>query len=65
MKDIKINKLQCKQNHGDMKCTKIQQTKTAEPTESPETKSKRRSKKRKLTSKEKFYLQKTAKKFGR
>ena len=50
---------------GDMKRTKTQQTKTVEPTESPESKSKKRSEKRKLSSTEKFYLQKTAKKFGR
>ena len=50
---------------GDMKRTKIQQTKTGEPTKSPETKSKKQSKKRKLSSTEKFYLQKLENKFGR
>ena len=50
---------------GDMKRTKIQQTKTGEPRESGETKSKKWSNKRKLNSTEKFYLQKTAKKFGK
>ena len=44
-----------------MKGTKIQQTKTGTTTESPETKSKKRSKKRKLNSAEKFYLQKNSK----
>ena len=48
-----------------MKLTKIQQTKTGEPTERPETKSKKQSEKRKLNSTEKFYLHKTAKKFGK
>ena len=45
-----------------MKRTKMQQTKTGEPTESPETKSRKRSKKKKLNSTETFYLQKPAKK---
>ena len=44
-----------------MKRSKIQQTKTGKPTESPETKSKKRSKKRKLNAREKFYLQKNRK----
>ena len=48
-----------------MKRTKIQQTKTGELKESPETKSKKQSKKIKLSSTEKFYLQKTATKFRR
>ena len=47
-----------------MKLTKIQQTKTGEATESPEAKSKKQSKKKKLNFTEMFYLQKTAKKFG-
>ena len=48
-----------------MKRTKIQQIKAREPTKSPETKSKKLSKKRKLNSTENFYRQKTAKTFGR
>ena len=43
-----------------MKPTKIQQTKIGETTESPETKSKKRSKKTKLNSTEKFYVQKNS-----
>ena len=44
-----------------MKRTKIQQAKTGEATESPETKSKKQSKKSKLNSTEKFYLKKNSK----
>ena len=64
-KDIKINNLQRERDHWRHEHTKIQQTKTGKPTESPETKSKKRSMKRKPNSIEKFYLQKIAKKFGR
>ena len=45
-----------------MKRTKMQQKKTGEPTKSPETKSRKRSTKKKLNSTETFYLQKPAKK---
>ena len=45
-----------------MKRTKIQQTKTGKPTESPETKSKKRSKKKKLNSIEKVLSSKNSKK---
>ena len=45
-----LKPIHCNTNEiiGDMKRTKIRQTKTGEPTESPETKSKEQSKKRKL-----------------
>ena len=63
MKDIKINKLQRNRDRWRHEAHKNPTDENGEPKESPETKSKRDQ--RKLNSKETFYLQKTAKKFGK
>ena len=55
MKDIKINTLQRKQDHWGHEAHKNATDENWEPTESPETKSRKRLKKRKLNSTEKFW----------
>ena len=57
--------LQCERDHWGHEAYKNPTDENWKPTQNPETKSKKGSKKRKLNSTEKFYLQKTAKKFGK